>query len=837
MDNSLYKLPPNSIEAEESLISGILINNDTLSDIIDILIPEDFYRTAHQKIFSGIIKLHVKKEPIDLVTLPNILKEAGMLEEIGGATYLVTLIDTVPLAVNPEHYAKIIKKASVARQLIEAADEIAKSAYDSNGNIVDILDAAQVRIININFDMDSNNFVSISDLIPKRIDQYEEMSNQKRVLGIQTGFADIDRLTGGLKGSKFVVIAARPRVGKCLGKGTKIVMYSGALKKVEDVKVGDLLMGVDSKPRKVLSTITGTEMMYWISQKKGIDYRVNGSHLLSLKRSKNEGNKKHGEIKNISVNDILSNHAKSFLDRWKGYKVGIRFLEKSVPIEPYFLGLWLGDGKSSDSRIYNTDNEVTEYLEQYAKRRDEAVSVGDENRNCYSYTITNGLKRGCGVRGEKNCMAKLTNKDVSKIKNLLKKGMMQKDIAQLYKINPTMISNINTGRTWRGKKHKLSIQSELRKMSLLNNKHIPEAYLINSRKIRMELLAGLIDSDGHLCETGCYEITMNSLPLMQQIKYLCDSLGLCTGKGVKEKTATNQNGFSGIVYRLHISGKLNDYPVKIKRKKQKISFYYDRTMTGIHIEQDKPDSYYGFTLDKDGLFLLEDMTVTHNTAIMMNMATNMAKAGRKIGIFSIEMDKEELVDRLISSKSGVNTIKLASGWGLNSEEWEKITYAAERIYEYPIIIDDTGGLKIQELKRRARKMVKDGIEIIFIDQLSKIRGGKGRSEYEQRSYIVNEIAILKKELRIPICLLAQINRKLEDRTNKKPTLGDLKSTGSLEEDADLVLLGHRKYEYTKAKEDKHHAEWEIAKHRQGATCNIKMYWNGKTVTFSSLQRE
>lgn len=439
MDNSLYKLPPNSIEAEESLISGILINNDTLSDIIDILIPEDFYRTAHQKIFSGIIKLHVKKEPVDLVTLPNILKEAGMLEEIGGATYLVTLVETVPLAVNPEHYAKIIKKASVARQLIEAANEIANSAYDSNGNIVDILDAAQSKIININFDMDNNNFISISELIPKRIDQYEEMSNQKRVLGIQTGFADIDRLTGGLKGSKFIVIAARPRVGK--------------------------------------------------------------------------------------------------------------------------------------------------------------------------------------------------------------------------------------------------------------------------------------------------------------------------------------------------------------------------------------------------------------TALMMNMATNMAKAGHKIGIFSIEMDKEELVDRLISSKSGVNTIKLASGWGLNSEEWEKITYAAERIYEYPIIIDDTGGLKIQELKRRARKMVKDGIEIIFIDQLSKIRGGKGRSEYEQRSYIVNEIAILKKELRIPICLLAQINRKLEDRTNKKPTLGDLKSTGSLEEDSDLVLLGHRKYEYTKAEEDRHHAEWEIAKHRQGATCNIKMYWNGKTVTFSSLQRE
>ena len=143
---------------------------------------------------------------------------------------------------------------------------------------------------------------------------------------------------------------------------------------------------------------------------------------------------------------------------------------------------------------------------------------------------------------------------------------------------------------------------------------------------------------------------------------------------------------------------------------------------------------------------------------------------------------------------------------------------------------------MQELKRRARQMLKDGVEIIFIDQLSKIRGGKGNSEYEKRSYIVNEIAILAKELRIPVCLLAQINRKLEDRQNKKPTLGDLKSTGSLEEDADIILLGHRDYEYTKNEEDIHHAEWELAKNKQGATTDMDMYWDGKTVTFSLLQR-
>lgn len=226
------------------------------------------------------------------------------------------------------------------------------------------------------------------------------------------------------------------------------------------------------------------------------------------------------------------------------------------------------------------------------------------------------------------------------------------------------------------------------------------------------------------------------------------------------------------------------------------------------------------------------------TSFMLSMAANMAKSGHKVGIFSIEMDKEDIVDRMISAKSGINLIRLANeGVRLNHQDWDNINDGVSKIYSYPILIDDTGGLPISELKRRSKKMVKDGVEIIFIDQLSKIKGGQGKSEYEKRSHVVNEIATLKKVLRIPICLLAQINRKLEDRENKKPGLGDLKSTGSLEEDADIVFLGHRSYEYTHLEEERTTAFWEIAKHRQGATRDIKFYWDCKTTTFSPAAKE
>ncbi|MEE8552336.1 MAG: DnaB-like helicase N-terminal domain-containing protein, partial [Desulfobacterales bacterium] len=114
-DPSLYHLPPQNLEAEESILSAILLDNDTLIEVIEILSPEDFYRTAHQKIFAAIAELFIRSEPVDLVTLTNILREQDRLEEIGGATYLANLVDTVPLAVNAQHYAKIVHDKACLR--------------------------------------------------------------------------------------------------------------------------------------------------------------------------------------------------------------------------------------------------------------------------------------------------------------------------------------------------------------------------------------------------------------------------------------------------------------------------------------------------------------------------------------------------------------------------------------------------------------------------------------------------------------------------------------------------------------------------------------------------
>jgi len=214
-DPSLYKIPPQSIEAEESLLSGILIDNNTLLDIIDIISPEDFYRSAHQKIFSGIVELFSKNEPVDLVTLTNALKERGNLEEIGGATYLATLVDTVPLAVNAKHYAKIVHDKASLRRLIERANEIAKECFEDRGNVDEIIDFAESSIFEISKNKHKQAFYPISEIIDGNIETLEErQGNKALVTGVPTGFTRLDNLISGLQKSELIILAARPSMGK-----------------------------------------------------------------------------------------------------------------------------------------------------------------------------------------------------------------------------------------------------------------------------------------------------------------------------------------------------------------------------------------------------------------------------------------------------------------------------------------------------------------------------------------------------------------------------------------------------------------------------------------------
>ncbi|MBW2591412.1 MAG: replicative DNA helicase [Deltaproteobacteria bacterium] len=212
---SRHALPPQSIQAEESIISAILLDNETLFEVLDILKPEDFYRSAHQKIFAAISELFTKNEPCDLVTLTEILKNRGELEQIGGATYLPSIVDTAPLAVNAVHYARIIHNKASLRRLIEKANAIVKKCFEEQDDVDEVIDFAESSVFEISEHKINPAFFAINQLIDKNIETLEErQANKALVTGVSTGFSRLDTITSGFQPSDLIILAARPSMGK-----------------------------------------------------------------------------------------------------------------------------------------------------------------------------------------------------------------------------------------------------------------------------------------------------------------------------------------------------------------------------------------------------------------------------------------------------------------------------------------------------------------------------------------------------------------------------------------------------------------------------------------------
>lgn len=214
-DPYLYHLPPHNLDAEESLISAILVDNSTLNDVMDIVSPDDFYRTAHKEIFIAITDLFVKNEPVDLVTLSNKLKESGKLEAVGGARFLAKIVDTVPLAVNARHYARIIHDKARLRRLVQTSNEIVKQSLEDKGDIENVLDYAASRIFEIAEDKMKKSIVHLKHIIDQNYDDIDRWQMDKSLIsGVTTGFKKLDSLTLGFQNSDLIIIAARPSMGK-----------------------------------------------------------------------------------------------------------------------------------------------------------------------------------------------------------------------------------------------------------------------------------------------------------------------------------------------------------------------------------------------------------------------------------------------------------------------------------------------------------------------------------------------------------------------------------------------------------------------------------------------
>ncbi|HEY4485408.1 MAG TPA: replicative DNA helicase [Nitrospiria bacterium] len=209
------KLPPQNIEAEQSVLGAILIDNAALNKALELIIPEDFYREAHRRIFTAILDLNERNEAVDLITLSEDLRKKNQLESVGGAAYLSSLVNSIPTAANMRQHARIVHEKAILRNLISIATDIAAQGYEDSRRVEELLDQAERSIFGISERKIKPSFVPVKEIIKGSFETIERLYEKKeRVTGVPTGFEKLDDMTSGLQPSDLIVIAGRPSMGK-----------------------------------------------------------------------------------------------------------------------------------------------------------------------------------------------------------------------------------------------------------------------------------------------------------------------------------------------------------------------------------------------------------------------------------------------------------------------------------------------------------------------------------------------------------------------------------------------------------------------------------------------
>ena len=256
--SSVERLPPHNLEAEQSVLGSLLIDRDAIIKVASYVKPEDFYLGANGTIYRAIVELYNRREPTDFITLSDELGRREVLDQVGGIAYLSSLLNVVPTAVHVEYYGKIVERTAVLRRLIDAGGQIVAIGYRDSVDTEDALDAAERAIFEVSEKRTTRDFQSISDVLDRFFDQIDYMQQHRGdVVGVPTGYADLDQLTGGFQRSDLLILAARPSMGKtALALG---MAYGAAIQHKRTVGIFSMEMSAEQLVQRLLSTETGVD--------------------------------------------------------------------------------------------------------------------------------------------------------------------------------------------------------------------------------------------------------------------------------------------------------------------------------------------------------------------------------------------------------------------------------------------------------------------------------------------------------------------------------------------------------------------------------------------------
>ncbi len=925
IDETLRRVPPQSLEAEESVLGGIMLDNAALDRVVELVQPDDFYRGAHRKLFRAMLELAERSEPVDFITLSEVLKARSELAEIGGHSYLAELAERVPTAANVVHYARIVRERSILRGLIEAATEIATRGYQAADNVDELLDRAEQLIFGIQERKVKQAFARIADVLVGSIKTIERLYEQKQaVTGVPTGFADLDALTSGLQPSDLVIVAGRPSMGKCLSADAEIVLSDGSVRTIEDIvrtreahlsTLDDRWRLAPAEPSAFVDD--GIKPVFEVTTRLGRRVRTTLPHpFLTI-----DGWRPLAELR---VGDHVAVPRR--LEVFGNASLG----EPRVKLLAYLLG----DGGLTGGcpRFTNTDARVR------AEFREAVVGFGglvarEEFVHGRAPNVVVSADRAAVAERRLRFGARLTDR-------LVASGMSANRLAATVGVSPSLVTHWRTGRlapeatTFAKVCTAVDLREAeaapggvdsmrmngangltgwLRSLGLWGTrsaeKFVPAVVFTLERREIACFLNRLFTTNGWatVLASGQAQLGFGSSSerMARQVQHLLLRFGIIASlrrrrvryRGTERRAfqldVTDARSIRQFAEEIGIFGKetalarvmsalegrryqtnrdlipagiwrridaarrgvpwrsiaarmgLDTEGVNLHVGRQGVSrrrlgtlalalddqrlrdlaegdVYWDEIVS---IEAAGSERVYDLTIPMTHNFVANDICV-HNTAICLNIAEHAAlRADTGVAIFSLEMSKEQLALRMLCSEARVDLARVRNGH-LSDREFPKLAMAAGRLADAPIFIDDTPALSVLELRAKARRLKREAaakLGLIIVDYIQLMRSSEGRDNREQEiSEISRSLKALAKEIGVPVVALSQLNRQVENRNPPIPRLADLRESGAIEQDADVIMFLYREEYYSEDSDKRGLAEVIVAKQRNGPIGNVEL---------------
>ncbi len=872
------RIPPHSLEAERSVLGSILLDPEVLDAVESLLpSPEAFYAEAHRRIYRAMQALRARGHPVDLVTLTEELARQGELDRVGGAGYLVELSESTPTAAYAEHYARIVAEKWTLRRLIQAAGEAMRLAYEEAGSLDEILDQAGKRILEVALQNPGEEARSLRELVHETFAHVEELYHNKgETSGVRTGFKELDSLIGTLAPGSLNIIAARPAMGKCVAWDTPIPdPQTGALRTAEEVyqafmrgeEVWLFSLGPDGKLVRVQPSAAiadGVKPVYRVRTRQGREVKTTLSHPFLTPKG-------WCPLLELKVGDRIA------LPRTLPL-----FGQEAMPeAEVVLLAYLIGDGNltSTSPRLTATHPAIQEDLRQKAQALGLEAVPDHRPGRAQSFRLV-------APRGQPNPLIPLLQRHGLWGKKSGAKAIPEA-VYRLPKAQLALFLNrlfATDGSVWlgqsQGRPYGRISYSTTSKALAQGVQHLLLRFGINARlrakKVRyrgghrlayeLEVMAApeirrFIEEIGILGKEERLKALLE-LVLKAEAQYTRDTLPLevwdrVLGHASAYLEAKARAGLSQgqISVRVGKPQSHNWHPHRRLPGRETVALlaqvledpgleawaegdiYWDEI---VGIEPLGEERVFDFTVPGTHNFVAGDFYL-HNTAFALSIAQNAAlKEGVGVGIYSLEMPANQLVLRLLCSEARIDMNRVRQGL-LSDRDFGRLVDAAGRLAEAPIYIDDSPDLTLLELRARARKLKNQhGVGLIVIDYLQLMSGpqeGKGENRQQEIAAISRGLKALARELNIPVVALSQLSRAVEARPNKRPMLSDLRESGSIEQDADLVMFIYRDEYYNPNSEKRGIAEIIVGKQRNGPTGVVELQFHAQHVRFNDLAKD